>query len=336
MNSLSKAFLIIILSIVSLILFVGCDNSNNDDYSYSYIPDFSSKEEESSTLVEKESSSEDDRITISFDSNGGSKIANQKIEAGSIAYKPPIDPKKDGFSFLGWYLNDKKWDFSTTIQENITLVAKWGIPHSISFELDGGKFDAMEKDYYIEGEEFTLPTPTKKGFLFFGWSEGDGEEIYSTITIKSTDKGNKSYKAHWSLLQYTFNEDGTAIASKYSFSTSSASVTIPNTIRCNGIDYTVTEIGEGLFSGIATMLKNNEIIVNGHIMNSFTVFAPRSLIKINKNAFFDCNNVSIMVKSQNIEDLISWADALVVEEGNNHVVDVIKGRRPAIGWSIYG
>ena len=39
--------------------------------------------------------------------------------------KVPKSPKKDGYEFLGWYLNGKLFDFSSSIKSNIVLFAKW-------------------------------------------------------------------------------------------------------------------------------------------------------------------------------------------------------------------
>src|SRR5690606_15352904 len=36
-----------------------------------------------------------------------------------------IIPIKEGFTFLGWFLGEEKFDENTPITEDITLVAKW-------------------------------------------------------------------------------------------------------------------------------------------------------------------------------------------------------------------
>ena len=61
---------------------------------------------------------------VTFKSEGGSKVDNQTIEENKTATKP-ADPKKDGYTFKGWYLNGKEFDFSTKITSDITLTAKW-------------------------------------------------------------------------------------------------------------------------------------------------------------------------------------------------------------------
>ncbi|HAT89540.1 MAG TPA: cell surface glycoprotein, partial [Roseburia sp.] len=65
--------------------------------------------------------------TVSFDSNGGSSIANQSVESNHTASKP-ANPSKTGFTFAGWF-TDKDcttaYDFSSKVTGDITLYAKW-------------------------------------------------------------------------------------------------------------------------------------------------------------------------------------------------------------------
>ena len=37
----------------------------------------------------------------------------------------PTAPQSDEYKFLGWYLDDEKFDFSKPITKNIKLEAKW-------------------------------------------------------------------------------------------------------------------------------------------------------------------------------------------------------------------
>ena len=62
--------------------------------------------------------------TVSFDSKGGTKVDSQIVEHGSTATKPGI-PHRNDYTFKGWYLDGKKFDFSTPITGDITLVAVW-------------------------------------------------------------------------------------------------------------------------------------------------------------------------------------------------------------------
>lgn len=62
--------------------------------------------------------------TVSFDSKGGTKVDSQIVEHGSTATKPR-NPHRNDYTFKGWYLDGKKFDFSTPITGDITLVARW-------------------------------------------------------------------------------------------------------------------------------------------------------------------------------------------------------------------
>ncbi|HHX33596.1 MAG TPA: InlB B-repeat-containing protein [Mollicutes bacterium] len=61
---------------------------------------------------------------VTFDSNGGSYVANQKVISGGYV-KEPSEPLRAGAKFLGWYHNNEKFNFNKRIYENITLKAKW-------------------------------------------------------------------------------------------------------------------------------------------------------------------------------------------------------------------
>lgn len=44
------------------------------------------------------------RVTMSFETFGGTKISSISVDAGK-QISLPDDPEKDGFVFLGWYLD---------------------------------------------------------------------------------------------------------------------------------------------------------------------------------------------------------------------------------------
>ena len=62
--------------------------------------------------------------TVTFDSNGGSKIRSKRVGENGNVIKPN-NPTREGCTFLGWYYNDEEFDFNTKITSDITLTAKW-------------------------------------------------------------------------------------------------------------------------------------------------------------------------------------------------------------------
>lgn len=65
--------------------------------------------------------------TVTFDADGGTPEPEKKsVEYNKEVEEPTPAPKKDGFTFKGWYLPDgTKYNFSTKVTEDITLKALW-------------------------------------------------------------------------------------------------------------------------------------------------------------------------------------------------------------------
>ena len=76
-------------------------------------------------------SKEAKEITVIFETNGGSTIASQKVTLnadGTVSFKLPNEPLKEGFKFAGWYLDDKfttEFKSLDVTQTSVTLYAKW-------------------------------------------------------------------------------------------------------------------------------------------------------------------------------------------------------------------
>lgn len=66
--------------------------------------------------------------TVTFDTDGGSSVADQTVNAGAKVTKP-ADPTKADNTFAGWFSNaakTKPWNFTTgTVDSDMTLYAKW-------------------------------------------------------------------------------------------------------------------------------------------------------------------------------------------------------------------
>lgn len=75
------------------------------------------------------------KVTMAFNSDGGTPVTEQKILRGRKATEPAY-PTKAGYSFEGWYNGDTKFDFANTpVTENITLTAKWSEKSEITFDI---------------------------------------------------------------------------------------------------------------------------------------------------------------------------------------------------------
>ncbi len=63
-------------------------------------------------------------VSITLDYQNGQENKTVEIIKGGQLVEP-LKPQKAGYKFVGWYINEEKFDFSTSISENITLTAKW-------------------------------------------------------------------------------------------------------------------------------------------------------------------------------------------------------------------
>lgn len=124
--------------------------------------------------------------TVTFQSEGGSEVASQ-IRANTPATRP-ADPTKEGYTFIGWYNGEEKWNFADAVATDLTLTAKWQVnQYTITFKPENGGQDIVIKQDY--GTAITAPAnPTKTGYTFAGWDK----------TIPTTmPAGNMTITAQW-------------------------------------------------------------------------------------------------------------------------------------------
>lgn len=63
-------------------------------------------------------------VLVVFDYQNNGLIKNVTIAKNTSMFEPP-KPEKAGYVFEGWFYQDKKFDFTTNIDSNIVLTAKW-------------------------------------------------------------------------------------------------------------------------------------------------------------------------------------------------------------------
>ena len=111
-------------------------------------------------------------IKVKFNSDGGSKVGEIIVpESGMV--EEPTAPTKSGYMFLGWYLKDQKFDFSTPVTSTITLKAKWAEAVTVYLTVLGETQEILVP----KNQTFELPTPEREGFFFKGWEDTFTEEM---------------------------------------------------------------------------------------------------------------------------------------------------------------
>ena len=84
----------------------------------------------------------------------------------------PQNPKRDNYKFLGWYLGNKPFDFSTKITSNLNLKALWKektAKYYVGFDLGYETLEVVDPIMLLESEIITEPIPTRVGYEFKGW-----------------------------------------------------------------------------------------------------------------------------------------------------------------------
>ncbi len=148
----------------------------------------------------------DDSFVVSFDSDGGSYVEAQSVKNGRKA-RVPTQPKKDGYTFEGWYLDDEKWNFSkNVITEDITLVAKWSANENVIIFKPNGALGEMANLKCLVGQSINLTQNqfTNPGYTFLGWSTTENGAVEYTdgaLYEMGTAKTNELF-AVWSTDDY--------------------------------------------------------------------------------------------------------------------------------------
>lgn len=126
--------------------------------------------------------------TVRFDTAGGSSVPEQAIDHGQKITEPAA-PTREGYTFTGWLLDGRPFDFSTPITGNLTLTAGWQeneppapVTHTVTFDSAGGS--TIPAQTVTDGAAAIDPgTPTRDGYTFTGWLlDGKSFDFATPIT----------------------------------------------------------------------------------------------------------------------------------------------------------
>ena len=69
--------------------------------------------------------------------------------------------------------------------------------YTITYNLNGGSISGQPTTYKVDTANITLPTPTRTGYTFNGWTGSNGTTAQTSVTIAKGSRGNKTYTANW-------------------------------------------------------------------------------------------------------------------------------------------
>ena len=148
--------------------------------------------------------------TITFNSNDGTSVAPQNVNAGEKLKEPTPAPTREGFTFDGWYEDSTfstKFNFNTPITDSMTLYAKWTEnKYTLTFDANGGSgtmtpVTDLTGEYTLPANGFTAPA----GKQFKAWSVGGVEKAAGD---KITVTANTTVTAVWEAIEYNVTVTG--------------------------------------------------------------------------------------------------------------------------------
>ncbi len=143
-------------------------------------------------------------FTVTF--RNGDNVTREQVESGATVTRPN-NPSKDGHRFLGWYLNNVEYDFTTPITGNLVLEAKWEVEtYTVRFVTNGAG-EIASQDVVYQGHA-TRPEqdPRKDGHTFANWyADEDCTVLFDFDADEITQ--NTTIYAGWTTDSYTVTFD---------------------------------------------------------------------------------------------------------------------------------
>ena len=152
-------------------------------------------------------------FSVTFDAtlHGKTDVRLVKIvnEGDPVSEPNPNDIISDaGYKVAGWCevencTEENEYDFSRSLEGNLTLYARWNIiQFNIEYVLFNGTNGNNPSSYTIEDADIVLADPTKTGSVFEGWFYDDAfTNPANRIDAGST--GDKTIYAKWKQITYT-------------------------------------------------------------------------------------------------------------------------------------
>lgn len=158
--------------------------------------------------------------TVAFDAGNGSKTDIRTVRDGTPVARPK-DPTHKGWTFMGWTLDGRPYDFATPVTRDITLVADWAKDaartHTVTWDYAHDGLTGVTT--ITDGQPVPEPAkPARPGYEFAGWRlDGRAYDFTAPVTRDLT------LVAAW--------RDATPATHTVSFDTTGGSPVGPVTVR---------------------------------------------------------------------------------------------------------
>lgn len=163
--------------------------------------------------------------TVSFETNGGSKIAHLNLEEGEVLEKPNNPTSEYCSEFTGWYTDpnfENEYNFNNPIFEDVTLYAGWSmctrdldyIKYKVTFNSNGGS--SVETQEVFNKQTASAPSNIthSKCSTFTGWYTDStlkkkynfSSPVTSNITLYAGWDNCKDYSSVYYTVSFDTNE----------------------------------------------------------------------------------------------------------------------------------
>ncbi len=251
-----------------------------DDEKYDFKTPFTSD----STLVAKftkSTATSTTKYTVTFDSNGGSKVASKTVTSGKTVSEP-TKPTKDGYTFVEWQLNGNKYNFSTKVTKNITLKAVWS------------KNNIAVKSVSLNVSSLTL-------------NVNDTNTLVATIKPSDATNKNVTWKSSdSSIVKVDSNGQVTALSA----GTATITVTTKDGSKTASVTITVVDSYTATFTAVYT----------GSKISGYTYKVYKNNTEITNYSLLTCGKYSVTPKSGQMDTLATATNCTLKLAGNTYNV----------------
>ena len=233
-------------------------------------------------------------MIVTFNANGGSVGTSTKIVTYGDIYGEMPRPTKDGYTFMGWYLNGSAVTSGTAVKQtaNHTLTASWG-------DIGVASMTVIYDKLYA-----SLPNPTRPGYTFNGWyvneidnnGSGVAEDKIKNGDIVKITKETTVY-ANWTPNNYTITFDGNGgtvspTTKTVTYDKYYGSLPVPTKSGYTFTGWYPAEVGD---NGAGTPLNPMDIV---NILTAQTFYAGYTTDSVNVTVTFNANGGSVSTTSK--------------------------------------
>lgn len=287
---------------------------------------------------------EDTFYTVAFDADGGTPAPEaQRVKEGDKIKAPSANPAKEGYVFLFWHLNGAStaYNFSTPVNSNITLQAKWEEESKVEYwqvtwELNGGAWSSDDNHATQVVKSGTLAepaAPTKAGNTFDGWYKDatlankinfpyDVSTVTSNFTLyakwTNSSTGDKMFTSISELKSWLASQPDNTDATPYKVGLKNVNLDVGNNwgnlgVAVKGSKYIDLDLQSCAGTAIPDGYYERE--VNGSqikytyfgvflgLENLVAITFPKGLKTIGKYAFYECENLHSVFLDQGLTEI---------------------------------